>query len=68
MPVTKDASGLRSGFNSAIGVLDGTVVGDAMVRDRGHHIARRGRVIKSSLILQRTTASIAIRIEAGGLE
>lgn len=36
MPVTDDSSGLRSGFNCAIGVLDGTIVGDAMIRGCRH--------------------------------
>lgn len=30
MPVTEDLSGPRSGFNCAIGVLEGTIVDDAM--------------------------------------
>lgn len=45
MPVTKDSSGLRSGFNCVIGVLAGTIVGGAMVRDCAH-IVRRGRVMR----------------------
>lgn len=45
MPVTYDSSGLRSGFNCAIGVLAGTNVGDVMVRDCAH-IVRRGRVMR----------------------
>ena len=31
IPATEDASGPRRGFKRAIGVLDGTIVGDAMV-------------------------------------
>lgn len=50
MPVTEDSSGLRSGFNCAIGVLDGTLVGNAIVRDCCH-IARLGRVIMLNLTL-----------------
>ena len=46
MPATEDSSGLRSGFNCAIGVLAGTTIGDAMVRDCVH-IARRVRVMRS---------------------
>lgn len=51
MPVTEESSGLRSGFRCAIGVLAGTIVGDAMVRDCVH-IVRRGRVMRSELILR----------------
>ena len=48
IPVTEDPSGSRSGFKCAIGVLDGTVVGDAMVRDCGH-IDGRGSFIRSDM-------------------
>ena len=52
MPVTEVPPGLSSGFNCAIGVLDTTVEGEAIIRDCGH-IARRGRILKSGLLLLR---------------
>ncbi len=63
MPLMEDAFGSRSGLNCAIGVLDGTVVGDAMVRDCVH-IARPGRVMRWDLTLQRGIASTAIGMES----
>ena len=59
MPLTEDSIGSRFGFNCAIGVLDGTIVGDAMVRDCGH-IARRVHVMSCVLTLRRAVASIVI--------
>ena len=45
MPATDESSCSRSGFKCAIGVLAGTIAGDAMVRDCVH-IARRDRVMR----------------------
>ena len=51
IPAMDDPSCSRSGgFNCAIGVLAGTIAGDAMVRDCVH-TARRGRVIRWELML-----------------
>ena len=62
MPVIDDLSGSRSGFNCAIGVLDGTTVGVAMVGD-GSHTARRGRVMRLDLFLHWAITLIAIEEE-----
>ena len=59
MPVTKESSCLRSGLNCAMGVLAGTIIGDAMIRDC-FHIDRRGRVMRSEISLKRATALIAV--------
>ena len=67
MPVTEESSGLRSGFRCAIGVLAGTIVGDAMVRDCVH-IVRRGRVMRSELILREAISWDASGMEGGRLE
>ena len=45
MPVTEDSSCLSSGFNCAIGVLNSTVVGGAMVRDWSCCSTRSRRVV-----------------------
>lgn len=67
MPATDDSSSVRSGFNCAIGLLNGTVVGDAMVRDYGH-IARRNCFIRSGLGLQWAIATTSVGMAGGVLE
>ncbi len=67
MPLMEDAFGSRSGLNCAIGVLDGTVVGDAMVRDCVH-IAQPGRVMRWDLTLQLLRRQLEWKVGGGVLE
>ena len=67
MPLTEDSVGSRFGFNCAIGVLDGTIDGDAMVRDCGH-IARRVFVMSCDLTFKGAVASTFTGMEGGVFE